>query len=355
VRRTSANSLAVNAAGDRRRRFNKEKNMTKPRLRLVALALGLAVDGTAVAADPVLVVGHKNPDTDAIVSSLALAHLKSQQGTAAEAIAQGAPNAETQYVLGRFGLKTPVVQKSVAGRQVILVDHSDYAQAPDDLKKAEVVGLVDHHKLGGLATEKPIEAWLSPVGSTATVIARMYAAANQPVPKEMAGGLLAAILSDTVVFKSPTTTPEDRATAVRLASIAGVADIQALGVKLFEIKSDLKGTPPMQLLKQDLKDFDMGGRKVAVAQLEVMDLGAVLPLKKELLGAMGELKRDGYNSVLLMLTDVMKEGTELLVLSDDSAKIEAALGAKVQDSAMSLPGVMSRKKQVIPPLEKAFK
>ena len=329
--------------------------MTKARIRLSALALGLAFGATAAAADPVLVVGHKNPDTDAIVSSLALAHLKSQQGTPAQAIAQGAPNAETRYVLERFALKSPPVQTSVAGRQVILVDHSDYAQAPDDLKKAELVGLVDHHKLGGLATEKPLEAWLSPVGSTATVIARMYAAAGQPVPKEMAGGLLAAILSDTVVFKSPTTTAEDKATATRLASIAGVEDMQALGIKLFEVKSDLKGTPPMQLLKQDLKEFDMSGRKVAVAQLEVMDLGTVTPMKKELLSAMGEFKRGGFNSVLLMLTDVMKEGTEMLVLSDEPARLEVALGMKLQDNAAWLPGVMSRKKQVIPPLEKAFK
>ena len=329
--------------------------MNSFRRRLLTAALGLGLGIAAWAAEPVLVVGHKNPDTDAIVSAIAVAHLKSKQGTPTQAIAQGAPNPETRYVLETFGLQAPPVVASVAGRQVYLVDHSDYPLAPDDLKKAELVGFTDHHKLGGLITDKPVEAWVFPVGSTATIVARMYAAASEPVPKEIAGAMLAAILSDTVVFKSPTTTAEDRATAVRLASIAGVADMQALGIKLFEVKSDLKGTPPMALLKQDLKEFTMAGRKVAVAQLEVMDIGTVMPLKADLLSAMGQFKRDGYHSVLLMLTDVMKEGTEMLVLSDDVALVDAALGAKAQANAVWLPGVMSRKKQVIPNLEKAFR
>lgn len=329
--------------------------MNSIRRRLLAAVLGLGYGITAWAADPLLVVGHKNPDTDAIVSAIAVAHLKSTQGTPAQAIAQGAPNAETRYVLETFGLQVPPVQAGVAGRQVYLVDHSDYPLAPDDLRKAELVGFADHHKLGGLVSDKPVEAWVFPVGSTSTVVLRMYTAANEPVPKDIAGAMLAAILSDTVVFKSPTTTAEDRAAASRLASIAGVADMQALGIRLFEIKSDLRGTPPMALLRQDLKEFSMGGRKVAVAQLEVMDIGTVMPLKPDLLAAMGEFKRDGFHSVLLMLTDVMKEGTEMLVLSDDIALVDAALGAKAQANAVWLPGVMSRKKQVIPNLEKAFR
>lgn len=324
-------------------------------LRLVAAALAAACASTAGAAEPWLVVGHKAPDTDAITAAIAVAQLKTKTGQAAVAVAQGAPNPETRYVLETCGLKAPEVVTSVAGRQVFLVDHSDYPLAPDDMKRAELVGLVDHHKLGGLTSDKPIEAWVFPLGSSATVISRMYAAANQPVPKDIACGMLAAILSDTVVFKSPTTTPEDRTAAAKLAEIAGVKDVQALGIKMFEVKSDLKGTPAAKLLRQDLKDFDMSGKKVAVAQLEVMSLEALAPRKAELLAAMAEMKAQGYHSVLLMLTDIMKEGTELLVLSDDPARIQAAIKAAPSDKGVWLPGVMSRKKQMIPGLEVAFK
>ncbi len=324
-------------------------------LQLFTATLASAWMSTALAADPWIVIGHKAPDTDAITASIAVAQLKARTGQAAIAAAQGEPNAETHYVLETCGLKAPEVIRSVAGRQVFLVDHSDYPLAPDDMKKAELVGFVDHHKLGGLTSEKPVEVWAQPVGSSATVIARMYAAANQPVPKDIACGMLAAILSDTVVFKSPTTTPEDRATATKLAEIAGIQDMHALGIKMFEVKSDIKGTPVAKLLRQDLKDFDMNGKKVAVAQLEIMDLSALSLRKPELLQAMNEMKLSGYHSILLMLTDIMKEGTELLVLSDDPARIQTAIKATLRDNAVWLPGVMSRKKQIIPDLEVAFK
>ncbi|NTV75593.1 MAG: manganese-dependent inorganic pyrophosphatase [Holophaga sp.] len=323
-----------------------------------ALALGGGLPSWGLepkAPQDVLVVGHRNPDTDSIIGAIAVARLKSRQGIPAAPIAQGPVNPETQYVLDTFHLAAPPVETSVAGRKVILVDHSDYPQAPADLAKAEVIGLVDHHKLGGLATEKPLEAWVFPVGSTSTIIARMYAGAHVPIPKDLAGGMLCAILSDTVIFKSPTTTAEDKATASRLAKLAGVKDMAALGLKLFEVKSQVKGVPAMDLLKRDFKSFVMNGRKVGVAQLEVVDLAILLPLKQDLLKAMAALKAEGYHSLLLMLTDVMKEGTDLLLVSDDPSLVDAALGAKAQAGVRWLPGVMSRKKQVIPNLEKAFK
>lgn len=318
------------------------------------LAAALAAWGLAHAAGPVLVVGHKSPDTDAIVSAIAVAHLKSRQGVPAVAIAQGEPNPETRYVLDTFRLPTPPVQASVAGRQVFLVDHSDYPLAPDDLKKAEVVGLVDHHKLGGLVTEKPIEAWVFPVGCSGTIITRMYLSAGIDIPREIAGGMLAAILSDTVVFKSPTTTPEDRAAAARLAKIAGVDDVRALGMKLFEVKSEVAGVPAATLLARDFKTFTMGGRKVGVGQLELMDLGSVAAVRGELLAALRAKKAEGYHTVLLMLTDIMKEGTEMLVVTDDAALVKSALGIEPRNDAAWMPGVMSRKKQVVPGLELAF-
>ncbi|MCX7167261.1 MAG: manganese-dependent inorganic pyrophosphatase [Rhodocyclales bacterium] len=320
----------------------------------VTLALGW---GLALAAgEPMLVVGHKNPDTDAIVSAIAVAHLKTQMGTVAVPIAQGQPNPETRFVLDTFQLAAPPVQTSVAGRQVFLVDHSDYPQAPDDLKKAEVVGLVDHHKLGGIATDKPIEVWVFPVGCSGTIITRMYDAAGVPIPKSIAGGMASAILSDTQILKSPTTTAEDRTTVTRLAKLAGIEDINALGMKLFEAgNAELKSVSGKDLLQRDFKTFMMNGKKVGVGQLEVVNLAFLTPRKDDLLKAMSDLKAEGYHSVFLMLTDIMKEGSDFLFVADDAGIVEAALGVKPQGSSIWIPGLMSRKKQVIPGLEKAYK
>jgi manganese-dependent inorganic pyrophosphatase len=327
----------------------------KRRTTLIAAALATLCSFAALAADPVLVVGHKNPDTDAITAAIAVAYLKSQQGVPAVAIAQGVPDPETKFVLEKFNLQAPPVQTSVAGRQVILVDHNNYPQAPDDLLKAELLGIVDHHNFGGIKTEKSIEAWILPVGCSATIITRMYDAAGVTIPKPIAGGMLSAILSDTAVFKSPTTTPEDRVAAARLAKLAGVEDMQALGIKLFEIKSEIASIPAMTLLKRDMKLFVMSGRKVAVGQLELMDLDTVSKMKPELLNAMDQFKKtEGYHSVFLMLTDIMKENTELLLVTDDPGVVKKALGVEPKGTSAWLPGVMSRKKQVIPPLEAAW-
>lgn len=330
-------------------------NTKRSRLPLLAAAAALGFCLTVQAADPILVVGHSNPDTDSICSAIAVAQLKSLQGVPAQAIAQGQPNPETRYVLETFKLAAPPVVNSVAGRQVFLVDHTDYPQAPADIKKADVVGFADHHKLGGLATDKPVEAWGAPVGATGTVVTRMYDVAGVAIPKDIAGCLLATIVSDTVMFKSATTTAQDKAAAERLAKLAGVADINALGLKVLEAKADIKGQSPAALLQRDLKTFEMSGKKVAVAQLELLSLAAVAPIKPELLGAMKDLKRDGYHSVFLMLTDTTQEATDLLFLSDDPAIVQTTWKVKPEGSSAWLPGVMSRKKQVIPPLEKTLK
>jgi manganese-dependent inorganic pyrophosphatase len=328
--------------------------MLRHRKFLLSAILALAWSAICAAADPVLVVGHRNPDTDSIVSAIAVAHLKTRQGIPAVAIAQGPANRETRFVLDRFKLATPPIRSSVAGQRVILVDHSDYPLAPEDLAKGEVVGLVDHHKLGGLTTAKPIEVWVFPVGSTNTVVARMYAAAGIAIPGDIAGAMLSAIISDTLLFKSPTTTQEDRDTAVKLAGIAGIADVQAFGLDQLAAKSEITGMSGAELLRMDLKTFDLHGHRVGVAQVEVLDGSVLAPRKDELLAAMSILKEEGYHSILLMLTDIEQQGTDLLVVSDNVAIIATALGLKSLGSSAWLPGVVSRKQQVIPNLEKAF-
>ena len=226
---------------------------------------------------------------------------------------------------------------------------------PDDIKQAEVLGIVDHHKLGDLTTSSPLECWIWPVGCTATVLTAMYKYNGVEIPKAIAGIMLCAILSDTVIFKSPTCTPADKEAAEALAKIAGVADLAALGMEMFKVKSAVEGTPARELVLRDYKDFNMNGTKVGIGQLEVVDLSILEPVKAGLQAEIARVKAEGRHSVFLLLTDIMKEGSEMLIVSDDPSVVEKAFGVKAEGASVWLPGVMSRKKQVVPNFEKAFK
>ena len=301
-----------------------------------------------------LVTGHKNPDTDSIISAIAAADLLSKRGTAAKAVAQGAVTPETAFVLEKFGLKAPEVCTAFAGQKVVLVDHSDLAQAPADLKDAELIAVIDHHKLGDVTTSSPLLMWVWPAGCTCTVLKNMYDFYGIEIPKNIAGGLLCAILSDTVIFKSPTTTDDDKKAVEALAKIAGVADYKALGMDMFKVKSAVDGVPARDLVFRDYKDFDMNGKKVGIGQLEVIDLAMLDKVKADLAAEICKVKAEGRHSVFLLLTDIMKEGSEMLICSEDAGIVQKAFGV-AGDKSVWLPKVMSRKKDVVPKFEAAFK
>ena len=296
-----------------------------------------------------------NPDTDSIVSAIVAADLYSKRGMDVTPVAQGAPTPETEFVLKKFGIAAPQVVADVAGKDVYLVDYSDLAQAPKGMDSATVLGIVDHHKLGDVTTSSPLEAWIWPVGCTNTVLKNMYDFYGIEIPKNLAGAMLCAILSDTVIFKSPTCTPADKKAVEELAKIAGVSDVVALGMEMFKVKSAVDGTPMKDLVFRDYKDFDMNGNKVGIGQLEVVDLSILEPVKAGLQAEIEMVKAEGRHSVFLLLTDIMKEGSEMLIVSDDPSVVEKAFGVKAEGSTVWLPGVMSRKKQVVPNFEKAFK
>ena len=305
----------------------------------------------------VCVVGHSNPDTDSVTGAIALAAYLNATGTAATACMQSAAanlNPESAMVLERFGLTAPEEVTDVAGKQVALVDFSDIAQGPANLADAEVVTIVDHHKIGDVTTNQPILFRNEPVGCTGTVLNKMFKDAGIEIPKDVAGGMLAAILSDTVNFKSPTCTDDDKAAVAELKGIAGVEDTEELFMSMLKAKSSVDGVPAKDLLFRDYKDFDMKGNKVGVGQLELATLDQVADIRADLLAAMEEVKADGRHSVLLMLTDVVKEGTDLVVVSDDAALIESAFDGKLDGTSMWVDGMMSRKKQTVPNLQTAF-
>ena len=302
-----------------------------------------------------IIIGHKNPDSDSIVAAIACADLYAKRGLDVVAAAQGNPAPETAFILERFGLKAPEVMTSVAGRDVYVVDYSDLAQAPDDFADCNLKGIVDHHKLGDMTSSSPVEAVIMPVGCTNTILKRMYDYLGFAPSKEIAGAMLCAILSDTVIFKSPTCTEADKKAATELAAIAGINDIAALGMELFTAKSAVKGVSARDLIMRDFMDFNMSVHIVGIGQLELVDIAILEDRIPELVEELGKMKAEGRHTAMLLLTDIMKEGSVLLMASDDPAKVAGAWGKTLGEGNVWLEGVMSRKKQVVPNLEAAFK
>lgn len=304
---------------------------------------------------PAYVVGHKIPDSDSIASAIALSYLKTTIGEETVPARLGDLTPETQFILDKFGFEAPLLKTSYAGEGVYIVDHSDLELAPDDIEQATILGIIDHHKLGDLTTSTPLECWIRPVGCTNTIIKMMFDFYKVEIPANIAGLMMCAILSDTVIFKSPTCTTADIKCVEALAEIANIEDFKALGMEMFKVKSAVKGTPIRELVKRDFKDFKMNGKKIGIGQLEVIDLSVFDEIKQELAQDIAKLKQEGErHSVFLLLTDIMKEGSELLVVSDDDSLTENAFGKAPVDGKVWLDGVLSRKKQVVPPLQACF-
>ena len=311
---------------------------------------------TSLHAEPILIVGHKNPDSDSIFAAISLANLKTQQGLPALPIAQGKPNPQSQFILDYFKLKAPPVVLKVAGKKVVLVDHNNYMQSPDDIKDAELVGIVDHHNLGGMTTSTPLEVLIEPVGCTNTIIWQMYQRAEVTIPPSIAGAMLSAILSDTLAFKSPTTTELDKAAVKNLASIAKVKDIQKYAKHMFLAgEADLKTESIKNLIQRDFKNFEMNGSKIGVAQIEAYSFNLLTERKDQFLSEMRIMHEEqGYKTIVLMLTDISSEGSELLVIGDNQTAIGKAFNVRFMNDSSWVKGLVSRKKQVIPVLGDVF-
>ena len=301
------------------------------------------------------IFGHTTPDSDSIVGAISLSYLKNKLGEDTVPTRQGEVNPETQWILEKFEYEAPMLKTEYAGEEVYLIDFMESSQSPDDISEATILGIVDHHKLGDLKTNAPLEMWVRPVGCSNTIVKEMFDHYGIEIPKDLAGMMMCAILSDTVIFKSPTCTKEDTKACKELANIAGVEDYKAVGMEMFIVKSDVLSATARELVLRDFKDFKMGGNTIGVGQLEVVDLSVFDTMKEDLFAAMKELKAEGdRHSVLLLLTDIMQEGSQLLVASDTPSKIENAFDISLENDQAWLKGVMSRKKQIIPFLEKQF-
>ena len=305
-----------------------------------------------------LVFGHQNPDTDAITAAMAFSYFQNQLGYETEAVALGEPNDETKFALDHFDMKAPRVVKTVANEvdKVMLVDHNEPQQSVSDIDKVKVTHVVDHHRIMNFNTADPLYYRAAPVGCTSTIMWQMYNEKEIEIPQDIAGIMLSAIISDTLLLKSPTTTDQDKEAVVSLANIAGV-DYKEYGLKMLKAGTNIADKSEEDLIDLDAKSFELNGSNVRVAQINVVDLPEALERKDAFLKAMDEAsKREGYDMFMLLITNILDSDSEALVVGSDEskAKFEKAFNAKLSDSEVKLPGVVSRKKQVVPPLTNAF-
>jgi manganese-dependent inorganic pyrophosphatase len=266
-------------------------------------------------------------------------------------------NGETQYALDYFKVEAPRLVETVANEAdtVILVDHNERQQSADDIEEVRVLEVIDHHRIANFETADPLYYRAEPVGCTATILNKIYKEKGVEVTKEMAGLMLSAIISDSLLFKSPTCTDEDVAAANELAEIAGV-DAQEYGLEMLKAGADMSSKSIAELVTLDAKEFSMGTAKVEVAQVNVVDTNDVLGRQAEIEAAMETLiKEKGLDLFLLVVTDILENDSTALALGSKTAEVEKAFNVKLENNTAVLKGVVSRKKQIVPVLTDAIK
>ncbi|MCR1289763.1 manganese-dependent inorganic pyrophosphatase [Shouchella clausii] len=303
-----------------------------------------------------LIFGHKNPDTDTICSAIAYADLKGQLGVETEAVRLGEPNGETLYALEAFGVNTPRLIEKAAGEtdRVILVDHNERQQSVSDIDDVQVVEVIDHHRIANFETADPVYYRAEPVGCTATIIKKLYKEHGLDIPKPIAGLMLSAIISDSLLFKSPTCTEEDKQAAKELAEIAGV-NAEEYGLNMLKAGADISDKTADELLTMDAKAFAMGAATVEIAQVNTVDTKDVLARQSELEKVItAKINDNGLDLFVFIITDILENDSVALVLGDKTAAFEQAFQTTLTNHTAVLKGVVSRKKQVVPPLTEAI-
>lgn len=304
----------------------------------------------------ILIFGHQSPDTDAITSAISFSYLQNQLGKVTEPVALGEATDETQFALDYFKADNPRVVTSVADEadEVMLVDHNEAQQSVSDIDKVDVLAVVDHHRIANFQTSNPLYYRAEPVGCTNTIILKLFKDHNIEIPENIAGLMLSAIISDTLLLKSPTCTKEDEDAARELADIAGV-DLESYGKDLLKAGTNTSDKSADQILNADAKNFPMGDYNVRIGQVNVVDVQEVLDRKDELLSEMDKQSQENnYDLFLLVITNVLESDSVALVFGDDRQKVADAFDKDIIEDTLLLEGVVSRKKQVVPVLTKAL-
>ncbi|CAH0347334.1 MULTISPECIES: manganese-dependent inorganic pyrophosphatase [unclassified Bacillus (in: firmicutes)] len=306
--------------------------------------------------EKVLVFGHKNPDTDTICSAIAYAELKTKLGIDAEPVRLGQINGETQYALDYFKAEAPRLVETVANEVdgVILVDHNERQQSVSDLEKVQVLEVIDHHRIANFETSDPLYYRAEPVGCTATILNKLYKEKGIEISKATAGLMLSAIISDSLLFKSPTCTDEDIQAARELAEIAGV-DSESYGLEMLKAGADLSDKTAKDLISLDAKEFSMGSKKVEIAQVNAVDTNEVLAHQEELETVIASvIAEKNLDLFLFVVTDILTNDSVALALGNATQAVEKAYNVQLSNHTAVLKGVVSRKKQIVPVLTETF-
>jgi manganese-dependent inorganic pyrophosphatase len=303
-----------------------------------------------------LIFGHKNPDTDSICSALVYADLKTKLGFEVEAVRLGVVSSETQFVLDYFKVDAPRQVETVANevKDVILVDHNERQQSASDIEQVTVREVIDHHRIANFETSGPLYYRAEPVGCTTTILNKLYKENNVAVTKEIAGLMLSAIISDTLLLKSPTCTEQDVKAAHELAAIAGV-ELETYGLSMLKAGADLSDKTIPQLISLDSKEFSMGSSKVEIAQVNAVDVNDVLSRQGELEAALNQIiEQKGLDLFLFVVTDILNNDSIGIALGKAAGNVEKAYDVTLVDNKAVLKGVVSRKSQIVPVLTDIF-
>lgn len=303
--------------------------------------------------DKILVFGHKSPDTDSIMSSLVLANLEKACGNdSAVACRLGELNKETKYALDYFKVDAPEYIESIEeGTSVILVDHNEFAQSIHGIENAKILKVVDHHRICGFQTSEPLFYIAEPVGCTCTILFELYKMNNIEINPTIAGLMLSAIISDTLLLKSPTTTIKDKKVLEELSKIANI-DTNTYGLEMLKAGTDLSDYSAEQLITLDAKNINMNGNNVMIAQVNTVSIEDVMKNKEALENAINDMiNKNNLDLFMLAITDILNSNSQVIALGKRTDMIEKAYNVKLEDNTAFLPGVVSRKKQMVPVLQ----
>lgn len=300
-----------------------------------------------------LIFGHKSPDTDTILSSICLSNLKNKLGENTTPCRLGELNKETKYALNYFNQEAPMLIECIEeGQNVILVDHNEFAQSVNGIENANIKMVVDHHKISDFKTSEPLYYRAEPLGCTATIIYKLYKENNVEVDKLTAGLMLSAIISDTLLFKSPTCTDEDVRIAKILEEISGV-DVNTYGLDMLKAGTDLSDLTEKELIELDAKEVALGSAKSVIAQVNSVDIDKMLERKEKIEEEMKKvIVEKGLDIFVFAITDILNSNSKAIVLGDRIDIFEKSFETKLENNTAFLPGVVSRKKQIVPVLMK---
>lgn len=301
--------------------------------------------------EEILVFGHKSPDTDSITSAIVMANLENKLGGNAKACVLGKLNKETKYVFNYLGIDEPEYLEKIEDEQsVILVDHNEFKQSVDGIEKAKIKKVVDHHRICGLKTAEPLYYRAEPVGCTATVLYKMYKENNIEIDKKIAILMLSAIISDTLLFKSPTCTKEDVNASEELNKIAEI-NIEEYGLDMLKAGTDVSDLTSDELIELDAKEITIGNYKTIIAQVNTASIPDMLERKEEIEIAMQkEIDSKNLDLFFFAITDIINSNSQVIALGKEASLVEKSYNIELKNNTAFLPGVVSRKKQIIPVL-----